>query len=344
MSRRGGAGVASRHRRHQGRRKGQRRRVVRQHFRDRPGARRRATVRGPGAARRPRACSAARSATTASPSSPSAKAWSLRARSKATAPPLHTLVAAMLAAGARHPLHARSHARRRFPAPERNRGAVQGRESTLEERRDSRPRRGAGRVRDAGARPALCRERRASWLRSSTPGDAEELVDAMRGNPLGREAQIIGTVTETHPGLVTMRTTWALRASWICWRATSCRASAEDAHARNGHRQFGTGRGARGSRSDCPGSARAQGRRARRRTGRRGSRLVAFLLRSAGARTEFEPLALEIEYRPRRHRCRACGGLSRVDYDFAMSRMRELRHRLHRRRRTGTCIPGSGGA
>jgi hydrogenase expression/formation protein HypE len=36
---------------------------------------------------------------------------------------------------------------------------------------------------------------------------AEELVEAMRRHPLGRNAQIVGTVTEAHARLVTMRTT-----------------------------------------------------------------------------------------------------------------------------------------
>lgn len=38
------------------------------------------------------------------------------------------------------------------------------------------------------------------------PTAAEEVVDAMRRHPLGRQAQIIGTVAEAGPGLVTMRT------------------------------------------------------------------------------------------------------------------------------------------
>jgi hydrogenase expression/formation protein HypE len=38
------------------------------------------------------------------------------------------------------------------------------------------------------------------------PGAAEEVVEAMRGHPLGREAQIVGTVTAANPGLVTVRT------------------------------------------------------------------------------------------------------------------------------------------
>ena len=37
-------------------------------------------------------------------------------------------------------------------------------------------------------------------------GDAENVLKAMRNHPLGRQAQIIGTVTRSHPGLVTMRT------------------------------------------------------------------------------------------------------------------------------------------
>jgi hydrogenase expression/formation protein HypE len=35
---------------------------------------------------------------------------------------------------------------------------------------------------------------------------AEEVLAAMRGHPLGREAQLIGTVSEGQPGLVRMRT------------------------------------------------------------------------------------------------------------------------------------------
>lgn len=38
------------------------------------------------------------------------------------------------------------------------------------------------------------------------PANAELLLDTMRRNPLGRDAQIIGTVTEAHAGMVTMRT------------------------------------------------------------------------------------------------------------------------------------------
>jgi len=39
------------------------------------------------------------------------------------------------------------------------------------------------------------------------PDEAEKLVKAMRANPLGENARIIGTVTESNPGWVTMRTT-----------------------------------------------------------------------------------------------------------------------------------------
>jgi len=35
---------------------------------------------------------------------------------------------------------------------------------------------------------------------------AEAILEAMRRNPLGRDAQVIGTVSEAHPGMVTMRT------------------------------------------------------------------------------------------------------------------------------------------
>jgi hydrogenase expression/formation protein HypE len=37
-------------------------------------------------------------------------------------------------------------------------------------------------------------------------GAAEGVLQAMRGHPLGREVQVIGTVAREHPGLVTMRT------------------------------------------------------------------------------------------------------------------------------------------
>jgi len=39
------------------------------------------------------------------------------------------------------------------------------------------------------------------------PEAAEAVLDAMRRHPLGSQAQIIGTVTAAHPGLVTLRTT-----------------------------------------------------------------------------------------------------------------------------------------
>jgi hydrogenase expression/formation protein HypE len=36
--------------------------------------------------------------------------------------------------------------------------------------------------------------------------EADQLLSAMRGHPLGVNARIIGKVVETHPGVVTMRT------------------------------------------------------------------------------------------------------------------------------------------
>ncbi len=39
------------------------------------------------------------------------------------------------------------------------------------------------------------------------PRRADEVIETMRRHPLGGEARIIGTVTESHPGLVAMRTT-----------------------------------------------------------------------------------------------------------------------------------------
>jgi hydrogenase expression/formation protein HypE len=38
------------------------------------------------------------------------------------------------------------------------------------------------------------------------PADADEVLVAMRGHPLGVNARIIGKVVEVHPGVVTMRT------------------------------------------------------------------------------------------------------------------------------------------
>lgn len=38
------------------------------------------------------------------------------------------------------------------------------------------------------------------------PQAAEKVLQAMRAHPLGRNAQIVGTVDDKHPGLVTMRT------------------------------------------------------------------------------------------------------------------------------------------
>lgn len=37
-------------------------------------------------------------------------------------------------------------------------------------------------------------------------GSAEEIVHAMRATPEGREAVIIGSATEQHPGMVVMKT------------------------------------------------------------------------------------------------------------------------------------------
>src|SRR5208337_1946200 len=39
------------------------------------------------------------------------------------------------------------------------------------------------------------------------PAAAEPMLEAMRAHPLGNNAQIIGTVTDKHPGLVTIRST-----------------------------------------------------------------------------------------------------------------------------------------
>ena len=38
------------------------------------------------------------------------------------------------------------------------------------------------------------------------PTAAEKILEAMRQHPLGRNARIIGTVTDSHPAMVTLRT------------------------------------------------------------------------------------------------------------------------------------------
>ncbi len=38
------------------------------------------------------------------------------------------------------------------------------------------------------------------------PGEAEEVLAAMRNHPLGQDAAIIGEVVSDHPGFVTMKT------------------------------------------------------------------------------------------------------------------------------------------
>ncbi|MEO8373058.1 MAG: hydrogenase expression/formation protein HypE, partial [Candidatus Solibacter sp.] len=35
---------------------------------------------------------------------------------------------------------------------------------------------------------------------------ADDILAAMRAHPLGRDSAIVGTVTERHPGMVTMKT------------------------------------------------------------------------------------------------------------------------------------------
>ena len=59
------------------------------------------------------------------------------------------------------------------------------------------------------------------------PDSAEYVLAAMRSHPLGERAELIGTVTDAHPGMVAMRTLSGRRASWTCSPVTSCRGFAE---------------------------------------------------------------------------------------------------------------------
>jgi len=62
------------------------------------------------------------------------------------------------------------------------------------------------------------------------PEDAELLLAAMRDQPLGTGAGIVGKVTRANPGLLTMYTSLAQSGSSICWPMTRCLASADAMH------------------------------------------------------------------------------------------------------------------
>ena len=64
---------------------------------------------------------------------------------------------------------------------------------------------GAGGLRDAGARPALRRQRRETGRRRSAAATPTGCWTSMRGHPLGRDAAVIGEIVDDHPGMVVMR-------------------------------------------------------------------------------------------------------------------------------------------
>ena len=61
-------------------------------------------------------------------------------------------------------------------------------------------------MRDAGTRSPL-RANEGKLVAIVEPSVAEQMLRVMRMHPLGRDAQIIGTVTDDHPALVTIRST-----------------------------------------------------------------------------------------------------------------------------------------
>ena len=72
---------------------------------------------------------------------------------------------------------------------------------------------------------------------------------------------------------------------------------------------------------------------------------LAFSFEALTAGTEWQQLVLEIETRPRMHRCshmRASPSAWSIT-NFACPGMRRIANRMRRRRRTGTGIPGNGG-
>ncbi len=60
-------------------------------------------------------------------------------------------------------------------------------------------------MRNAGARPTLCSERR-EVVAIVSPEAAQKALQALQNHRLGKDARIIGHVTMEHPRMVVMRT------------------------------------------------------------------------------------------------------------------------------------------
>lgn len=119
--------------------------------------------------------------------------------------PLHTLVAAMLEAG-RDSIHCLRDPTRGGVSSALNEIAAQSRVGmVLDERAIPLREEVKGACELLGLDP-LYVANEGKLLALVEPGAAGAVLAAMRSHPLGREAELIGTVTEANPGVVTMRT------------------------------------------------------------------------------------------------------------------------------------------
>jgi hydrogenase expression/formation protein HypE len=119
--------------------------------------------------------------------------------------PLHTLVAAMLEAG-RDSIHCLRDPTRGGVSSALNEIAAQSRVGmVLDERAIPVREEVKGACELLGLDP-LYVANEGKLLALVEPGAAGAVLAAMRSHPLGREAELIGTVTEANPGVVTMRT------------------------------------------------------------------------------------------------------------------------------------------
>ncbi len=118
---------------------------------------------------------------------------------------LNGLVEKILRHEQRHPRFARSDTRRRHECAHRNRadrssGHAAGGSAYSNQRRSQRG------VRNSRPRSALRRERRQIHCARRRAADADRVLAAMKSHPLGREAAIIGEVTQENTGFVLMKT------------------------------------------------------------------------------------------------------------------------------------------
>ena len=145
------------------------------------------------------------SAITASRSWPSAKGLEFDTPVASDTAALHTLVAAMLdAESAAIRCAARPHARRPCQHAQRDRRQSRAVGIALEEARHPGSRGSARRLRTAGTRPALRRQRGQAGRHRGARGRPDAVLAAHAPASARRATpRIIGTVTEAHPGLVT---------------------------------------------------------------------------------------------------------------------------------------------